>query len=593
MKKNLYTLVLTLMVVSLVCFFACNKNTSTEGSGTNPNNIPPEVTVTASLQGRVVDEKGVPVQGAAVSSGVATTTTDINGIFTFSKISMSSRFGFVKVAKAGYFTGSRSIITNGGASNYVSIQLIPRTSKGGFPASTGGTVVVQAGDTAAFPSAGVVNAATSATYTGNVHVYATYLDPTAPDLFKYMPGDLRGIGKDGKETALQSFGMLAVEMEGDAGEKLQLAAGKKATLTWAIPVSLQATAPATIPLWYFNDSTGRWIEEGSALRVGNSYVGQVGHFSYWNTDYPYASVNFKVQVKDQYGNPLAYTYIVFTIENNGGWAHGYTDSSGRLQGELPKGKMMLMQVQTECGNFIGGVNVGPALTDQDLGIITLNISDNELTLTGTVVDCTDNPLADGFVTAQVDGLSYRSIVKNGVFTLPINRCYSSNAPVTLTASDILTLQAGATSTINASSGTVAVGQLSACGNPYDQYIIFQANGTNYQWLNPPDQIQYSSYSRKDSTTGLTVIYNQIASNSASGTFSLNLTNLTGVGQYTAALNSSLQSQNNSIQGNVQLNISEFGQVGGSIVGTLSGNIEDQASGKSYPITGRINVTRTQ
>jgi len=159
---------------------------------------------------------------------------------------MSSRFGYVTVKKQGYFTGSRSILTNAGSSNYVSIQLIPRVSKGSFASATGGTIKVQTGDTVTFAGSSVVTAATNGTYTGDVHVYAAYLDPTDANVFKYMPGDLRGIGLDGKETGLQSFGMMVVELEGDAGEKLQIAASQKATLSWAIPASLQATAPTTM-----------------------------------------------------------------------------------------------------------------------------------------------------------------------------------------------------------------------------------------------------------------------------------------------------------------------------------------------------------
>lgn len=590
MKKTLYTLALTSMVVSLLFFFACSKSSSTDKSGTDPNNIPAEVMVTASIQGRVLDENGVPVQGAAVSSGVATTTTDINGVFTFSKISLSSRFGFVKVVKQGYFTGSRSIITNGGASNYVSIQLIPRISKGSFTASAGGTILVQTGDTAAFPAAGVVNATTNATYTGNVNVYATYLDPTASDLYKYMPGDLRGIGTNGKETALQSFGMLAVEMEGDAGEKLQLTAGKKATLTWAIPASLQAAAPSTIPLWYFNDSSGRWIEEGTALRVGNSYVGQVGHFSYWNCDASSGTVNFKVHVKDQHGNPLAYSYIRFESQ---GWGTrgGYTDIDGFAQGLIPKGQTLVMQVVTECGNMLGGINVGPALADQDLGTVTVTVDASDLTLTGTVVDCSNNPVDSGYVSVLVDGLTRRAAVAKGAWTLSVSRCYSSSTPVVLTAVDLLNQQAGAASTISAASGAVDAGQLSACGNPFTQLITVNVNGATYSWTAPPDAFQ-----NQVTPYGTNQFYDVITATAAgnSNRAALYLNNIpTGTGQYPATLSLTVPGATYGYNNTVQWNITSFGAVGSAVIGTLSGSIYDTIARVSYPMTGSIKVTRTQ
>ena len=579
------------MVVSLLVFIACNKSSSADnGTGANNNNIPPEQTVTASIQGRVLDENGVPVQGAAVSSGVATTTTDVNGVFSFSQISMSSRFGFVKVTKQGYFTGSRSIITNGGASNYISIQLIPRSSKGSFPASTGGKIVVQPGDSAVFPAAAVVNAATNATYTGNVNIYATYLDPTAPNLYKNMPGDLRGIGTDGKETALQSFGMLAIEMQGDAGEKLQLAAGKKATLTWAIPDSLQAAAPSTIPLWYFNDSTGRWIEEGTAIRVGNSYVGQVAHFSWWNCDAAAGTVNFKVHIKDQHGNPLAYSYILFQSQL-WGTRGGYTDADGFAQGLIPKGQTLVMQVVTECGNMLGGINIGPALADQDLGTVTVTVDMTGLVLTGTVVDCSNNPVDSGYVNVLLDGLVHRAMVVKGAFTLPVSRCFSSSVPVQLTAVDLLAQQTGAMSTITAASGTINVGQLSACGNPFNQFITCNVNGVNYSWTDAPDLFNYQASNGSIGTTP--VVWDNILAKSTDGSRYVTLTtqNMNAAGQYQTDITISVPGANFAYATTIQWNVTNYGPVGGYVTGTLSGNIRDTVTQKTYPLTGSTKVIR--
>ncbi len=593
MKNLFYTLTATLLVSSLLIFIACNKNSGTGGSGTNtdPNHIPAEKTVTASLQGRVVDENGLPVEGAAVASGGTATATDVNGIFTFKDISMSSRFGFVKVNKQGYFTGSRSVITNAGASNYVSIQLIPRVEKGHFMAATGGRVVVQAGDTVSFTGTSVVNAATNAGYTGTVHVFATYLDPTDVRLAKYMPGDLRGVDTSGRETGLQSFGMMGVELEGDAAEKLQIAAGQKATLSWAIPVSLQATAPATIPLWYFNDSTGRWIEQGTATRQGNSYVGQVGHFSYWNCDAPSETVNFKVHLKDQHGNPVPYTYIQFQTAD-WGTRGGYTDSSGYAQGLIPKGQAMLFQVVSECGNMLAGANVGPALSDQDLGTVTVTIEHAELTLTGTVVDCYGKAVSNGFVNAYLDGLNYRAALVNGAFTLPVNRCYSSSVSVALTAVDAGASQQSS-KTITASTGTVDAGQLSACGVSNMQFINFDLDGGSYSIAAPPDSIAYNYYSYQN-------YYGVYAYGGAAGNLpqvNFRLPVMTGPGNYsidsmfvTTQINA-YYFQNESMS----CSVTSFGAVNEFIDGNFNGTLYTFSSGtmNPKPITGSFRIKRTQ
>jgi len=584
LKKHRFALAAALLLTILVASFACNKynDTTPVASGT----IPPEQTVTASLQGRVLDENGLPVQGAAVASGAATATTDVNGVFTFSNISLSSRFGYVTVKKQGYFTGSRSILTKAGSSNYVSIQLIPRVSKGMFAASNGGVITVGAGDTVAFAGASVVTAATNVAYTGNVHVFGAYLDPTDVNLFKYMPGDLRGIGKDGKETSLQSFGMMAVELEGDGGEKLQIAAGQEAALSWAIPASLQATAPGTIPLWYFNDSTGRWIEQGTATRRGNNYIAQVGHFSYWNCDAPVGTVNFDVHLKDQHGNPVAYAYVQFQSESLG-VRGGYTDSSGYAHGMIPKGQSLLLQVVSDCGSMLAGMNVGPALSDQDLGTIVVTIDHAELTLTGTVVDCYNNPVTNGYVNAYLDGLNYRAMLVNGAFTLPVSRCFSTSVPVALTAVDLVGAQQNS-KTITASTGDVDAGQLSACGVDITQFVNFSIDGASYSITTPPDKIgltfslnldRYMLAAQNGSNYN-PIIYFRLPPMSGPGSYSLDSMNVSPTA-------SSYYYQ----QESMPCTITTFGPVNGFIEGSFSGPVYQGNISKI--ITGTFKVLRTQ
>jgi len=534
--------------------------------------------VTASLQGRVVDQNGAPVQGAAVNSGTATTTTDVNGLFSFRNISLSSRFGYVQVVKSGYFTGSRSIITGPSSSNYVTIQLVPRTLTGTFPAPSGGKIALQAGDTASFSAASVVTAATNAAYTGTVYVYAQYLDPTDSNLYKHMPGDLRGIGSNGDETGLQSFGMMDVEMQDASGNRLQLASGQTATLTFAIPQTLQASAATTIPLWYFNDTTGQWLQQGTAMREGNNYVGQVGHFTFWNCDAPIGTVNFSVYLKDQHGNALPYTYIQFQSSVYG-TRGGYTDSTGFATGLLPKGQEFLMQVVTECGTMIGGFNVGPSVADVNLGTVTVNIQNAELTLTGTVVNCSNNPVDSGYVNVLLDGLNYRAAVANGAFTLPINRCYLSTDPVQLLAVDLSDNQQSTVTTINADTGTVSVGQLTACAAvDTNQYIDYTVAGSSYNFTSQSSTIGYSNNSYAVTMSGYITYNNSVY---------LNIANLTAAGTY----NDSVY-LDNGYAGMITFTVTTFGPIGSYVQGTFTGPVSQWSLGQST-LTGSFYVRRTQ
>jgi hypothetical protein len=464
LKKSLPALAIVAFVSLLLIAMACNKSSSSTNP-TSTTNIPPDAMVTASLQGRVLDQNGLPLQGASVTSGSASTTTDVNGVFAFASISMSSRFGYVKVAAPGYYTGSRSIITNPASSNFVSIQMVPMVSNITIFATSGGSVGVAPGDSITFPGNAMVTASTNANYTGPVHVFANYMDPTDPNFYKYMPGDLRGIGSNGLETALVSYGIIAAEFQDPGGNPLQLADGQAATLTFVIPDTLQNTAPISIPLWYFNDSTGRWIQQGTAVRFGNTYVTKVSHFAYWTCAVPVATVNFNARLKDQYGNPIPFTHVYFTSDQSHSGFNtisSYSDSTGYVQGLLPQDESLVMYVATACGNPLAGANVGPALQNQNMGNITVNVLNSTLTLTGSVVNCSTSSVDSGYVNAVIDGLNYRAVVKNGVFTLPVVRCYDASAQVSLVAYDLIGMTSGTASTITATAGNVNAGTLSAC-----------------------------------------------------------------------------------------------------------------------------------
>jgi hypothetical protein len=580
-------LTLTLLVLACItAFFACNKY---EDTTTYSNDLPVDKLITASLQGRVLDENGGPVQGAAVNSGTASTTTDANGIFTFSNIEMSSRFGFVKVTKTGYFSGSRSILADAGSSNFVSITLLPRTSKGSFPSASGGSVIVTQGDTVAFDGGTVVVSSTNATYSGTVHVFASYLDPTDKAMSAHMPGDLRGIGTDGKETLLQSFGMMVVELEGDAGERLQIASGKTATLRMAIPGSLQAGAPTTIPLWYFNDTTGKWMEQGAAARQGNNYVGQVSHFTWWNCDASSGTVTFKVLVKDQSGNPLAYRYMQFTSASFG-TRSGYTDANGYASGLIPKGQILQLQIMNPCGSLEGGANIGPALTDQDLGTITVSETRFPLVINGTVADCNSAAVDSGYVTTVVDNMPYFAKVTKGSFSLTALRCSYDATSVSLAAGDYTNQVQGSPVVLTADTGKLDAGQLIACGTTVDQFVNLTYNSNTYSFASAPDAFNYNSGTFIQASSSSPV--NKMIRLTFPGNGAIN-----GIGTFTPDFLTfnygNVQGGSNSYSTTpATVNVTAFGPVNGYISGTFGGTIGDSTTMQTYPLSGNFKIKRT-
>lgn len=358
---------LVALIIFVMIFFGCKKTTDKIVSPSPPV----DTTVTASVAGRVTDLNDVPISNASVAAGTSTTTTDVNGQFTIKNAKLNADAGLVIITKPGYFEGSRTFLVSTNTVNNVSIQLIPKTVSGTFDAASGGTINVSGGGSVNFGGNNVINASNGAVYTGTVSVYTFYLNPADANFSKYMPGDLRGLNARGQQNILQSFGMMLAELNDAAGNKLQIAAGKTSTITIPIPSAMQANAPASIPLWYFNDTSGIWKQQGSATKQGNNYVGTVAHFSFWTPGQLGQSVKFSATfTMDTSG--IAYANKLVTISRPDlTTTNGYTDSTGTVSGLVPANELLTMKVFNDCGENVYSHNIGPFSGDTVFGNISV------------------------------------------------------------------------------------------------------------------------------------------------------------------------------------------------------------------------------
>ena len=464
--------------VILFCIFiiACKKNENYFRAPGNSN------TLISLITGRVSDLNNLPVDNALVSAGTITTTTDINGIFFLKNVKLSSDAVFLTVSKAGYFHGSRTFFVNpnpvnitnrfadrrtssshNNSINYVNVKLIPKIVSGNFSASLGGTIQVSGGGTVDIGAGSVVNASTGIVYSGNVSVSAFYLNPADSRFNDYMPGDLRGVTINNEERILQSFGMLAIEMNDANGEKLQLAPSKTATITLPISADLQAMAPASIPLWYFDETKGIWKEEGSATKQNNKYSGTVTHFSFWNCDLPAKYVKLDVTFNDQKRIALANSFVTITSTVYG-TRGGYTDNQGTVSGLIPANETLVLKLFNQCNEIIYQKNTGPFSADINLGIIIVAnpASQLNITVTGNVVTCNNSPVTNGYVLVSNGANYFNAPVTNGNFTITFPVCIGTNNPVTLFATDIENSRQSEAQIININNGNQNIGQITAC-----------------------------------------------------------------------------------------------------------------------------------
>ncbi len=469
MKKILQLL----LIVIITILSSCKKNEVT----TTPDPIIPfenAKTITTIVAGKVTAQDGTALNNVEITIGTSTTVTDANGNFIIPKAILSEKAGFIKATKSGYFGGSRTIIAKEKVINNVVIQLIKKTISGDFTNANGGTITVATGGSVVFPANAVVTKS-GAAYSGTVKVSAYFLDPTSSSCYKEMPGDLRGINASNNEQVLTSYGMMAVELNGSNGEALQLATGKSATVTFPIAAAIKGAAPTTIPLWFFDETKGMWVEQGSATKTGNNYVGTVSHFTWWNCDWGGGPIKLTATFVDQNGNPLSNYHVwMLPANSSSGGGHGMTATDGSLTGNVPANEAINIKIESNsyCGiayAVLYTATVGPFTQNTNPGNITVNLTTqapSTISIKGTVLDCSNNPVASGYAIVHFNNQSYYAHIYNGAFSFTNTFC--TNAPTgtaTIDVFDLSTLKKNTTpSTINISgSGVFNIGQIAACG----------------------------------------------------------------------------------------------------------------------------------
>ncbi|MBN8786065.1 MAG: carboxypeptidase regulatory-like domain-containing protein [Terrimonas sp.] len=274
------------MMVLLIMVNSCQKNDLPNppgGGGDTPPlpELPKEgVPVKTSVFGRIVDEQDKPLQGVTVNGGGSAATTDVNGIFILKDIMLDQARAYITATKTGYFSGSRIFQPmKDGMSKPPLIKLLAQKSIGSINAASGGAAESKGGIKVELPANAIEG------YSGQVNVVSSYINPTSPDFFARMPGDLAADNAENKRGSLVSYGMAAIDLLDGAGKKLKLKPGMQATITLPVPQSLQPSAAPTIAMWHFDETKGIWKEEGSGTLQNGKYVGKVSHFSIWNYDH--------------------------------------------------------------------------------------------------------------------------------------------------------------------------------------------------------------------------------------------------------------------------------------------------------------------
>lgn len=418
----------------LVMFTGCNKSQNSQNSLSECDDyVYADSVSNTHVYGFVYDADGNPISNVLVTSGKDSVLTSINGGYSINKCHAVNGRCIVKFEEQEYFSVIRTADIVKGESRVDAI-LMPQESKEGVSEITRfensqGTVIKIGKMSVAIPANSLVYESDGTPFNGSVFASTYYLNPNSENFAKEMPGgDMSGVTSDGKNVILLSYGMVEVTLKDSANRKLQLKEGTESTLTFPVPEGYtEDQKHEKIPLWYFDEEKGTWIEEGVATKKGDLYSGTVKHFSWHNIDYPSMRATIKGRVTNKNGVPLP--NVLVTISQTS----AYTDDQGYYSAFVPNYTPVFVTVKpsdyasyTNCPIYnVDGLSGGTEYT-QDIVLPIMPC------IRGKVTSNDGNPVKDIEITT---GKSTTMSNDSGDYTI----YYSGNEPFALSVSEYMTV----------------------------------------------------------------------------------------------------------------------------------------------------------
>ncbi|MFC4635578.1 hypothetical protein ACFO3O_16830 [Dokdonia ponticola] len=593
----------TVLIAFLFVFTSCERDDNFEQDNTD---IPDDIvivddntddtgnldqffgaTAARSFFGQVVDENNNGISGALVSVGAQSVSTDGNGIFSVSNALVNEQFAYLRVTAFGYVTSGRALRPTDGT-NRIKLMLLSADVTATVTSGVPETVQLGNGTSVALPGDYIDENGNP--YTGSVDVILDFLDPASQDLDAVMPGMLYAEDVEGDEVYLETFGMISVELRDASGNELNIDPNSPAELRFPLDAALQGVAPATIPLWSFDDTLGYWIEDGEATLQGNEYVGQVSHFSFWNCDAPFPVVDFCTTVLDDNGNPLANTTVHITSPNSPYPRSGITDQNGQVCGKVPSGLTMTIEVVDLCGNPVFSDVIGPFASPTTYVPISVNPgSSTSQQVIGDFNDCSNNPITDGYVVLEYGGAIFYEPVTAGTFDIYLISCPASNA-FTLEAIDIVNQQSSGVINYTFTPPTTDLGTITSC-NAVSEYVEWEIEGVQHFLTSPINTFDNGNAFSINAGNGNDFFYIS-SSDTVVGTYTWGNGIQAPPGSFEMEMFELLSQSDVDYNApiNITFQLNAFGAVGDYIDITFTGTYTDN-SAAIQPVSGSVHVIR--
>jgi hypothetical protein len=591
MKKILSGTLFMLLVIALLN--SCRKDYAREQYKEDIPFIKPDLTVKipVDVSGFITDENNNPVFNTAVEVGSKTAVTDEFGYFRITTASVPKVAGFVVVKRTGYFTAYKTFLPQEGKETFVRIKLLRSNNPGDIDAAAGGAVDLPGGARLSLPANAVVVASSGAAYAGTINVSAHWIDPSNIQSAQLqMPGDARGIDSEGKLKLLNTLSCLAVELTGNAGERLQIATGKQATITMPVSAALLASAPATVPLWSFDETNGLWKEEGTATKNGAVYTATVSHFSFWAGATGLPLVQLTARIVNASLQPLANVAVGVRYAGqpfNAGYGRfGFTDANGYVYGAIPANSQLVLNVLTPCETEAYSHNFNTTYGDADLGVLTGNMGQGMVTISGNALNCSNQPITNGYVQTYDNGFYNRIPIVNGSFSFTGLACTNTTASYIVV--DKNANQQNSPQTISLVLGLNDLGTLTACGTSTVGSVSITIDGVTTTYTEPGDPLNTYFSPAGGGWTTLVKLTSPNFTFQFSGTASAGNSH-----EVTDLFSPGFPGDRAIAPVPLAVNVTEYGLPGGFISGSFSGLMLDFPGNGPHNVSCEFRVRRFQ
>ncbi|HET9643482.1 MAG TPA: carboxypeptidase regulatory-like domain-containing protein [Burkholderiaceae bacterium] len=274
---------------------------------------------------------GAPIADATVSAGGKSAKTAADGTFTLDGLTVGA--AALTIQANGFSGGLVPVDVVAGRSARAEARLVREGTKATVDAASAATVTVPGSTAAVSFAANALVTEGGSVPSGAVTVRLTPIDPASD------PRSMPGVYRADSGQAIESMGALSVTLADATGKRVNLKSGSSATIR--IPLASRASdPPPTIPLYYLDEASGRWVQQGSAtLKAdgsGRYYEGTVDRLTYWNADRPLDSIVVHGCVNDAAGKPAAGAYVSSVGVDYSGVASAWTDAQGRFEVAMRK-----------------------------------------------------------------------------------------------------------------------------------------------------------------------------------------------------------------------------------------------------------------